>query len=187
MPKKKPKIAKLEQSTKKKSVIINLSDDEVGILTGEMGGCCSVILLWNPDKKGTYQNVRGQHADADPENLDWDELVKDVPNDLKKAKMIVLCGPDNFRKHPNIKHFDDYPKRVKEKLKTIKFQDKKTKAMQFFGIYQDGEKLQLVAIHKKSYKLLYFSTLSLNSPIVFPNKNFLHKKLFITGILDERN
>jgi hypothetical protein len=93
------KIAELRQSGGTKNdlpVIVNLADDEEAMMTGAMNGCCSAIVLWNPDANGRYQNVRGHHADASPENIDWSQLLEGVPNDAAKAKLIIVCSPDNL-------------------------------------------------------------------------------------------
>lgn len=93
------KIVELRQSGGTKNdppCIVNLADDEEAMMTGVMVGCCSAIVLWNPDANGRYRNVRGHHADASPAHIDWSQLLEGVPNDAAKAKLIIVCSPDNL-------------------------------------------------------------------------------------------
>jgi hypothetical protein len=75
----KPKIAQLVQSPKgDEAVIVELAADEAAIVTGTMGGCVSVVVLWHP-VDGVFQNVRGHHASGGAAGLDWDKLMRGVP------------------------------------------------------------------------------------------------------------
>jgi hypothetical protein len=75
----KPKIAQLVQSPKGDDAeIVNLAAEEVAVITGDMGGCVSVVVLWNP-VNGVFQNVRGHHASGGAANLDWDAVMEGVP------------------------------------------------------------------------------------------------------------
>lgn len=90
------RIVKLIQSPRNNSRIINLDADEQGILTGLMGGCCSVVLLWGNFVQGVgYDNMRGHHASGGPGNLDWDALTLNVPN-LANTKLVMACAPADF-------------------------------------------------------------------------------------------
>lgn len=99
------KIAQLVQSggsANDPAVIVNLRPDQQAMATGLMAGCCSAILLWNAtdddadDANGAYESMRGHHADADPANIDWTNLLRGVPNDPAKARLIIACARDNL-------------------------------------------------------------------------------------------
>lgn len=93
------KIAELLQSGGSETdppCIVNLAADEEAMMTGTMGGCCSAIVLWNKDENGRYQNVRGHHADAHPDHIAWSKLLVGVPNDPAKARIIIICAPDDL-------------------------------------------------------------------------------------------
>lgn len=87
--KKKPKVVQLPESGNAKPVlVVDLAADKDGMLTGDIGGCLVAILLWNPDKKGRYQNMRGQHGSGGM--LDWKTLLAGVPNDTG-TKLLLIC------------------------------------------------------------------------------------------------
>ena len=89
-------IAKLIQSPRDNSRIVDLNPDEVAMITGVMGGCCSVVLLWGQYIDGTgYQHVRGQHAGGGPENFDWDSLLNDVPSGVG-TQLVMSCAPSDY-------------------------------------------------------------------------------------------
>lgn len=115
-----PRIAKLVQSGGTPSapaVIVNLNPNEEAMATGLMAGCCSAILLWNLNNNGQYQNVRGHHADADPANIDWTNLVNGVPNNPQQAKLIIACAKDNL----NPQHHYNYRNKVLQALPQVIF------------------------------------------------------------------
>lgn len=100
--KKKPKVVQLPESGNAKPVlVIDLAADKDGMLTGDIGGCLVAILLWNPDKKGRYQNMRGQHGSGGM--LDWKTLLAGVPNDTG-TKLLLFCmksDVENFKNRTN--------------------------------------------------------------------------------------
>lgn len=90
------KIAKLVQSPEDKAVIVTLKKSEVGILSGVMGGCCSIIVLWDYDEDTkTYKGVRGHHAGGGPGNLNWGGLLADVPPGAGTL-IIMSCAPNDY-------------------------------------------------------------------------------------------
>lgn len=95
MPKR--KMAQLTQSPRDKSVIVTLQLDEEAIITGDMGGCCSVILLWKkPINNDRCFGVRGHHASGGPGNLDWDGLLDKVPTKDIHTKLVMSCAPADY-------------------------------------------------------------------------------------------
>jgi hypothetical protein len=98
MPKK--KIAQLAQSGKDAPIIVDLEDDEVGMYTGMMGGCCAVVVLWNQDPvTHRYRNVRGQHGAGGPGALNWGLLLQGVPTD-GTSRVVIACAPGDFAPGP---------------------------------------------------------------------------------------
>jgi hypothetical protein len=90
------KIAQLVQSPKDKAFIVQLDRNEVGIITGVMNGCCSVVVLWgNFSRKSGYENMRGHHAGGGPDNLNWDKLLDGVPN-CPQSRFVMSCAPPDY-------------------------------------------------------------------------------------------
>jgi hypothetical protein len=89
----KPKVVQLVQSTKDKPVVVDLAADEVAMITGDMGGCVSVVVLWNP-VDGVFQNVRGHHAAGGPGAVNWDELMAGVPEG--QDTLLVIAPADKM-------------------------------------------------------------------------------------------
>jgi hypothetical protein len=88
-----PDIVKLIQSPLDRAVIVDAQDNEEGILTGDMGGCYSVVVLWGRNNEtGNFQHMRGHHASGGAGNLDWDTLLNGVPND---CAIVGITNPDN--------------------------------------------------------------------------------------------
>lgn len=112
------KIAKLVQSPKDRARIVDLEDNEIAILTGDMGGCCSIIVLWGGLGKNGYKNVRGHHASGGPGNLNWDELLKGARNN-PHTKIVMSCAPSVYT------GYSDYPGKVKAALKKEKIRCKR--------------------------------------------------------------
>lgn len=90
-----PKIAKLVQSPRESAVIVELKDDEVAMLTGMMGGCCSIVVLWGGLGPAGFNRVRGHHAGGGPGNVAWDALLKDVPPG-PETKVVMSCAPADY-------------------------------------------------------------------------------------------
>jgi hypothetical protein len=67
------KIAELSMTTREDAIIVDLAQDESGIVTGNMGACCSVVLLWGltflDGMTVRYLYARGHHAGGGPEEL----------------------------------------------------------------------------------------------------------------------
>ncbi|MCR6501782.1 hypothetical protein MUO32_22340 [Shinella sp. CPCC 101442] len=94
---KKTKMAQLTQSPRDKAIIVTLQAGEEAIITGVMGGCCSVVLLWNkPINTNNYFNARGHHAGGGPGNLDWDGLLDGVDTNDFNTKLVMSCAPDDY-------------------------------------------------------------------------------------------
>lgn len=92
----KTKIAKLVQSPIDQAVIVDLEANEKAILTGVMGGCCSIVVLWGKNIDGSgYQNVRGHHAGGGPGNLNWDLLLKGVKSGAS-TKVVMSCAKNDY-------------------------------------------------------------------------------------------
>jgi hypothetical protein len=87
----KPKIAELAQS-REKPIIVDLAANEVGMTTGDMGGCVSVIVLFNPGATGTFQNVRGQHGSGGIGSIDWDALMQGVPMNTTSYLVVAYAS-----------------------------------------------------------------------------------------------
>ncbi|MGC4061229.1 MAG: hypothetical protein QM749_10465 [Aquabacterium sp.] len=90
-----PKIAQLVQSPEDEAVIVELVPDEEGILTGFMGGCCSVVVLWGGLDTDGYKCVRGHHAGGGPEAVAWSKLFAGVPAG-GDVKLVMACAPGDF-------------------------------------------------------------------------------------------
>lgn len=60
------------------------------VLTGAMGDCVSVIVLYNP-VGGVYQNVRGYHGGGGLGNVNFNSLFNGVPN-LPTTQIIMVSG-----------------------------------------------------------------------------------------------
>lgn len=122
MPKTKQKIAKLPQSGAGNdlAVVVDLQPDEIGLYTGEMGGCCSVVVLWDfDDPSHQYRQVRGQHGAGGPQALDWDQLLQGVPLDVS-SRIVVAFNADDLAEPK------DYPGKVKAKLKALGYAGPRT-------------------------------------------------------------
>jgi hypothetical protein len=113
------KIAKLVQSPEVKAVIVDLEDDEIAILTGVMGGCCSIIVLWGGLNENGYKKVRGHHAGGGPGNLNWGLLLKGVPNN-ENTKIVMSCAPCDYTGEYS------YTGKVKDALKDLEFKCKRS-------------------------------------------------------------
>ncbi|SDG47458.1 hypothetical protein SAMN05421505_104278 [Sinosporangium album] len=50
------------------------------VITGPMGDCVSVVVLWNPDGNGRYQSVRGYHGSGGFQAINLPSLFNAVPN-----------------------------------------------------------------------------------------------------------
>lgn len=90
MPKK--KIVQLRQSPREKSYIFDLQDDEVAMVTGAMGGCVSVIILWGISG-GRFSHVRGHHGSGGIDAVDWDSLKAGVPKNDPTVLVVVAYAP----------------------------------------------------------------------------------------------
>lgn len=67
------------------------------MVTGHMGDCVSVIVLWN--LVGTrYANVRGWHGMGGIEAIDFNTLFAGVPNQVLTQIIIIASnmGPTNY-------------------------------------------------------------------------------------------
>ncbi len=62
--------------------------------TGPMGCCVSVIVLWNPNAAGVYQNVRGFHGGGGAQAVNYASLIAGVPAHAT-TQVFVFNGPDN--------------------------------------------------------------------------------------------
>lgn len=106
---KKKKIAKLVQGVN--PVTLDLAPHEVGILTGTMNiGCCSIVILWDGaegksrggiqryyySNHDCYEHVRGQRTGGAP--LDWEALLRDVPND-ENTVVLMSCLRSDYTRH----------------------------------------------------------------------------------------
>ena len=87
----KPKIAELAQSDLDNPIIVNLAPNEVGMITGDMNACVSVIVLFNPGATGSFQNVRGQHGAGGIASIDWDALLQGVPMDRNTYVVVAYA------------------------------------------------------------------------------------------------
>ncbi|GII93410.1 hypothetical protein [Sinosporangium siamense] len=58
----------------------NLPAGDNTMVTGPMGDCVSVVVLWNPDGNGQYQNVRGYHGSGGFQAINLNSLFNAVPN-----------------------------------------------------------------------------------------------------------
>lgn len=72
-------------------------DDDV-VDTGAMGGCSSVIFLWDPDLKGRFAHVRGYHGGGGLQAVNWPEMRVGVPNN-KSTQVYVIASPENTTDH----------------------------------------------------------------------------------------
>lgn len=89
-------IATLVMSPRENAFIVDLAQDELALITGQMGGCCSLVVLWgNLDQDKGFANLRGQHAGGGPGNFNWDALKKDVPN-TTHTRYVMACAPGDF-------------------------------------------------------------------------------------------
>lgn len=74
------KVAQLTQSSKENPKILDIRDDEEAIVTDYMGGCYSIVVLWDK-QDGKYIQMRGQHGAGSDTALHWDHLLEGVPSD----------------------------------------------------------------------------------------------------------
>lgn len=68
------------------------NDDEVD--TGAMGGCSSVIILWDPDLKGRFAHVRGYHGGGGLQAVNWPQMRVGVTDNLS-TRVYVIASPEN--------------------------------------------------------------------------------------------
>ena len=66
-----------------------MGDNEV--VTGHMGDCVSVIVLFNPNAMGNYASVRGYHGGGGLGNVNYNSLFAGVPN-LADTRIIMVSG-----------------------------------------------------------------------------------------------
>ena len=79
-----------------RALVANLEPQEQALITGTMGGCCSLVFLWEKAVDQNYYNrVRGQHGAGGPQALDFATLAADVPTN-KNTIMIMICAPADF-------------------------------------------------------------------------------------------
>jgi|GEM_PF-5916110 len=69
----------------------NLPVADPSMITGWMGDCVSVIVLWSPGPGGRYANVRGYHGGGGIENVNFPSLFAGVPN-LTNTLVFVVSG-----------------------------------------------------------------------------------------------
>jgi hypothetical protein len=63
--------------------------------TGLMSDCVSVVVLWNPNAAGVYQNVRGYHGGGGLGHVNWNSLfagVWDAPN----TYVVMISGSNHL-------------------------------------------------------------------------------------------
>jgi hypothetical protein len=85
------KIVRLRQSPRDNSSIFDLNDDEDAMVTGPMGGCVSVILLWGA-AGGRFAHVRGHHGSGGVDAIDWASLKAGVPAGANAADVLVVAA-----------------------------------------------------------------------------------------------
>jgi len=62
------------------------------ILTGGMGDCVCVIVIFNPNGAGAYTGMRGYHGGGGLPNVNFAALFAFVPNNLT-TRIIMISGP----------------------------------------------------------------------------------------------
>ena len=101
----KPKIAQLVQRARERAITVEKAADEVGLRTGPMGGCVSVIYLYGraigTDQSGEWLYMGGQHGSGGTHNINWEQLFANLtptPND--RAWVIAAPGAAySFKDH----------------------------------------------------------------------------------------
>lgn len=73
----------------------NLPLGDPTVYTGPMGNCVCVIVMWNPDPQGRYQNVRGFHGSGGIGGVNFGSLFQGVPN-LGSTSILVISGHGNM-------------------------------------------------------------------------------------------
>ena len=73
------------------------SNDDI-VDTGPMGGCSSVIFLWEPGKEGNYANVRGYHGGGGLQAVNWRAMRSGVTNN-SSTRVYVFASPENTTDH----------------------------------------------------------------------------------------
>lgn len=58
----------------------NLPAGDNVIVTGNLGYCSAVIVMWNPDGTGRFANVRGWHGNGGVAAIDFAALLAGVPH-----------------------------------------------------------------------------------------------------------
>jgi hypothetical protein len=96
----KPKIAELVQSTIARPIIVEKAADEVGLATGMMGGCVSVIYLYGraigPQQNGEWLYMRGQHGSGGIGNINWQTLLAGLTPTANDRAVVVSASRTDF-------------------------------------------------------------------------------------------
>lgn len=69
--------------------ILPVNDNE--ITTGPMGGCVSVIVLYNLNANNVYQSAKGYHGGGGLGNVNFNSLFANVPN-VHTTMIVVASG-----------------------------------------------------------------------------------------------
>ena len=94
--KKKTKAVQMRMSPYDDPAVFDMRQDEEGIITNEMGGCCSVILMWGVYTTGRgFNNIRGQHGAGGPGALNWGELLRGFDRSVQN-KIVMSCAPSDY-------------------------------------------------------------------------------------------
>ncbi|WP_283138836.1 hypothetical protein [Rhizohabitans arisaemae] len=93
-----------QQSTPAAAQDLPAADNTV--VTGPMGDCVSVIVLWNPNGAGQYQNVRGYHGSGGFQAINLPSLFAGVPNAV--GTRIVGCFTAQSLSSRDLQRFQEY-------------------------------------------------------------------------------
>ena len=63
------------------------ADDDV-MITGQMGDCVSVIVLFNC-VDGTYRNIRGWHGLGGSRSINMKQMMRKVPNETATQVLVI--------------------------------------------------------------------------------------------------
>ncbi|MEU7852374.1 hypothetical protein [Nonomuraea sp. NPDC049141] len=92
-----------QQSTPAPAQTLPAGDNEV--ITGAMGDCVSVIVLWN-QVGPNYQNVRGYHGSGGFQAIDFPSLFNAVPN--AAGTRIIGCFSPQSLSSNDLQRYTDY-------------------------------------------------------------------------------
>lgn len=95
----KTKVVQMRMSPFDDPAIFEVNQDEEGLITGVMGGCCSVVLLSGTYTTGRgFNKISGQHGAGGPGALNWPELLKGFDTSINN-KIVMSCAASDYENY----------------------------------------------------------------------------------------